>query len=90
MVEHQTPNREVLGSIPNGSFVFFFFFFLFSFTSLSRLFQLMLDGPIDRWGENGRTMRKTTWHTRKQNLACLTCGQSGARTHTRHSGEMVE
>ena len=34
-----------------------------------------------------RTPRKTTWHTRKQNLACLTCGQSGARTHTRHSGE---
>ena len=22
-----------------------------------------------------------------QNLACLTCGQSGARTHTRHSGK---
>ena len=38
-------------------------------------------------GENGRTPRKTTWHTRKQNLACLTCGQSGARNHTRHSGE---
>ena len=27
---------------------------------------------------------KTTWHTRKQNLACLTCGQCG------HSGEMIE
>ena len=27
---------------------------------------------------------------RKQNLACLTCGQSGARTHTSHSGEMIE
>ena len=33
---------------------------------------------------------KTTWHTRKQNLACLTCGQCGARTYTRHSGEMME
>ena len=52
----------------------------FSFTSLSRLFQLIWDGLISRWGENGRTPRKTTWHTRKQNLACLTCGQSGART----------
>ena len=57
---------------------------------LSRLFQLIWDGPISRWGENGRTPRKTTWHTRKQNLAGLTCGQSGARTHTRHSGEMIE
>ena len=26
----------------------------------------------------------------KQNLACLTCGQYRARTHTRHSGEMIE
>ena len=33
---------------------------------------------------------KTTWHTRKQNLACLTCGQCRARTYTRHSGEMIE
>ena len=33
---------------------------------------------------------KTTWHTRKQNLSCLTCGQRGARTYTRHSGEMIE
>ena len=45
---------------------------------------------MSRWGENGRSPRKTTWHTRKQNLAWLTCGQSGARTHTRHSGEMIE
>ena len=36
-------------------------------------------------GENGRTPRKTTWHTHKQNLACLTCGQRTARTRTRHS-----
>ena len=38
----------------------FFCFFLFSFTSLSRLFQLIRDWPISRWGENGRTPRKTT------------------------------
>ena len=66
------------------------FLFLFSFASLSKLFQLIWDGPISRWGENGRTPEKTTWHTRKQNLAYLTCGQSGARTHSRHSGEMIE
>ena len=33
---------------------------------------------------------KTTGHTRKQNLSCLICGQCGARTYTRHSGEMIE
>ena len=49
-------------------FYFIFFFFWFSLTSLSRLFQLIWDGPISRWGENGRTPRKTTRHTRKQNL----------------------
>ena len=41
-------------------------------------------------GENGGTPRKTTWHTPKQNLAWLTCGQCGARTRTRHNGEMIE
>ena len=43
----------------------------------------------NRWGENGRTPRKTTWHTCKQNLACLTSALYGAQTHTRHSGENV-
>ena len=33
---------------------------------------------------------KATWHTRKQNLSCLTSGQCGARTYTRHSGEMIK
>ena len=35
-------------------------FIKFSFTSLSRLFQLISDGPISRWGENGRTPKKHT------------------------------
>ena len=45
---------------------------------------------ISRWGENVSTLRKTTWHSRKLNLACIICGQCGARTHTRHSVEMNE
>ena len=43
----------------------FFFFFLFSLTSLSRLFHSYRDEPIRRWGENGSTPGKTTWHTRR-------------------------
>ena len=39
--------------------------------------------------KNGRSTRKTTWHTGKQTLACLTCGQCGAQTHTRQCGEMT-
>ena len=41
---------------------------------------------IVRWGENGRSPRKTTWPPRKHNLACLTCDQREAQTH---SGEMM-
>ena len=33
--------------------------------------------------------KKNTWHTRKQKLACLTCCQRGARTHTRHRGQIL-
>ena len=45
-------------------FFFLFFFFLFSLTSLSRLFHSYRDEPIRRWGENGSTPGKTTWHTK--------------------------
>ena len=45
---------------------------------------------ISRWGENGRTPRKTIWHTRRKNLACLTNAPCGAQTYTRHSDEMIE
>ena len=45
---------------------------------------------IGRWGKNGEPQEKPpgtpasrTWS------ACLTCGQCGARTHTRYSGEMI-
>ena len=44
----------------------------------------------NQWvGKNGRFPRKNTWHTRKQKLACLTCCQRGARTHTRHRGQIL-
>ena len=33
-------------------------------------------------GRKRENPEKNTWHTRKQNLACLTCGQCGTRTHT--------
>ena len=37
--------------------IFFFFFFKYSFTSLSRLFQLIWDGPI-RWAKTGGPREK--------------------------------
>ena len=37
----------------------FWIFFSFSFTSLSRLFQLIWDGPISRWAKTGEPREKT-------------------------------
>ena len=34
--------------------------------------------------KTGEPQEKNTRHTRKQNLACLKCGQCGARAHFRH------
>ena len=48
----------------------------FYFNSVLRPFQDYFSSYETKTvGENGRTSRKTTWYTRKQNLACLTCGQ---------------
>ena len=44
--------------------LFCFVFFLFSFTFLSKLFQLILDRPVSRWGDNGWTARKKTHQAR--------------------------
>ena len=73
-----------------AKFLSFFFFFLIQFYVPFKIISAHMRRANQKVGENGRTPRKTTWHTRKQNLACLTCGQSGARTRTRHSGEMIE
>ena len=54
-------------------FFFFFFFFLIQFYVPFKLFHSYRDESIGRWGENRSTRGKTTWHTRKQNLACPTC-----------------
>ena len=65
----------------------------FLFNSVLRPFQDYFSSYETGQSVGGRKRenpRKTTWLTRKQNLACLTCGQGGAQTHTRHSGEMME
>ena len=65
----------------------------FFFYSVLRPFQYYFSsyetGQLVGGAKTGEPPRKNTWHTRKQNLACLTCSQSGARTHTRHSGELL-
>ena len=70
-----------------------YFFFLFSLRPFDDYFSSYETGQSVgglKMGEPPRsTPRKNTWHTCKQNLACLTCGQNGAGTHTRHSGEMI-
>ena len=66
------------------------YFFFIQFYVPFKIISAHMGRTNQQVDENGRTPRKTTWHTRKQNMACLTCGQSGARTHTRHSGEMIE
>ena len=59
---------------PNILYIFFFFFFFFiQFYVPFKLFHSYRDESIGRWGENRSTRGKTTWHTRKQNLACPTC-----------------
>ena len=74
-------------------FLFIYLFFFVPFFSVKRPFQDYFSSYETGQSVNGakkRTPRKTTWHTRKQNLACLTCAPCEARTHTRHSGEMVK
>ena len=72
----------------------FSFFLFFFFDSVLRPFQDYYSsyetGQSEGWAKTGEPREKNTWHTSKQNLACLTCGQSGAQTHTRHSGETIE
>ena len=65
------------------------FFFFIQFNVPFKIISLIeMSQSID--GTKREYSGKTTRHTRKQNLACLTCGQCGARIYTRHSGEMIE
>ena len=52
-------------------------------------FNSVLRPLQDTWAKPGDSREENTWHTRKQKLACLTCCQRGARTHTRHRGQIL-
>ena len=66
----------------NGQILFLIQFYV--------LFKIIsAHGPISRWAKMGDSREKNTWHTRKQKLACLTYCQRGARTHTRHRGQIL-
>ena len=62
--------------------------FLIQFYILFNIFSSYETGQSVGGRRRENPEKKNTWHTRKQNLACLTCGQCGARTHT--SGETIE
>ena len=58
------------------------FFFWFGFYGPSRLFHSFWAESNDRWGEKREIHEKKHMTTHKQNLACLTCDPSYARTHS--------
>ena len=62
---------------------------LFEFYVTFKIISAHMRRANQQVGENGRFPRKNTWHIRKQKLACLTCCQRGARTHTRHRGQIL-
>ena len=73
------------------SFFFFFFFFNSVLRSFQDYFSSYETGQSVGGAKTGEPREKPPdTPAGKQNLACLTCGQSGARTHTSHSGEMIE
>ena len=85
--------REHHTNLVNLKFLFFFYFFFFFFNSILRPSQDYFSSYETRQSVGGAKTgepEKNHLANRKQNLAGLTCGQSGARTHTRHSGEMIE
>ena len=64
----------------------FLFCFFIQFNVLFKIISAHMR-PVGRWGQNVRTTKKTTWHTRKQNMACP---PAGLGTCTRHSIEMIK
>ena len=67
------------------SFFFTTTAYLFFLNSVLRPFQDYFSSY-----ETGQSGGRKRENPEKQNLACLVCGQSGALTHTRHSGGMIE
>ena len=70
---------------------FTFFFNLINVLKIISAYVRWTNQKVGRKRQNPE--EKTTWHTRKQKLACLTCALCGAGIHTRHrshSGEMIK
>ena len=66
----------------------FFIQFNVPFKIISLIFHIETSQLVG--GAKREYPRKTTWHTRKLNLTCPTCDPCWGRTHTSHSGEMIE
>ena len=70
-------------------FFIFFYFFSFSLCPFQDYFSSYETGQSVGGAKTGGPGEKPP-DTPASRTACLTCGLSGARTHTRHSGEMIE
>ena len=75
-------DKSVHGPSIGLNFILIAFFIQFNVPF--KIISLIEKSQSIGWGKREYPW-KTTWHTRKQNLSCLTCGQCGARTYTRHS-----
>ena len=74
-------NRHLVSTATLPCMSMVVFDFLFGFYGPSRLYHSVSDGPIARWGANGRSSRKSTW-TPASRTKLVSRDSSSAQTHS--------